>query len=62
MANIPGISGYIQPGAFARDRVVSKAASIPGGLRIAAIMGEGIKEEIIITTNNKNFGVKYRRI
>lgn len=48
MANIPGISGYIQPGAFARDRVVSKAASIPGGLRIAAIMGEGIKEEVII--------------
>lgn len=48
MANIPGISGYIQPGAFARDRVVSKAASIPGGLRIAAIMGEGIKEEVIV--------------
>ena len=48
MANIPGISGYIQPGAFARDRVVSKAASIPGGLRVAAIMGEGIKEEVIV--------------
>lgn len=48
MANIPGISGYIQPGAFARDRVVSKAASIPGGLRIAAVMGEGIKEEVIV--------------
>ena len=48
MANIPGISGYIQPGAFARDRVISKAASIPGGLRIAAIMGEGIREEVIV--------------
>mgnify|MGYP003347350909 FL=1 len=47
MANIPGISGYIQPGAFARDRVISKAASIPGGLRIAAIMGEGRREERI---------------
>jgi len=48
MANIPGISGYIQPGAFARDRVISKAASIPGGLRVAAIMGEGMREEVIV--------------
>jgi len=48
MANIPGISGYIQPGAFARDRVVTKAVSIPGGLRIAAIMGEGISEEVLV--------------
>jgi len=48
MANIPGISGYIQPGAFARDRVISKAASIPGGLRVAAIMGEGKREEVLV--------------
>ena len=48
MANIPGISGYIQPGAFARDRVVTKAVSIPGGLRIAAIMGEGISEQVLV--------------
>lgn len=48
MANIPGISGFIQPGAFARDRVVSKSVSIPGGLRIAAIMGEGKREEVIV--------------
>lgn len=33
MANIPGINGYTQPGTFARDRVVSRAVSIPGGLR-----------------------------
>jgi hypothetical protein len=48
MANIPGISGYIQPGTFARDRVVSKSVSIPGGLRIACIMGEGLKEEVLV--------------
>ena len=48
MANIPGISGYIQPGTFARDRVVTKAVSIPGGIRIPCIMGEGLKEEVII--------------
>lgn len=48
MANIPGISGYIQPGTFARDRVVSKSVSIPGGLRVACIMGEGLKEEVLV--------------
>lgn len=48
MANIPGISGYVQPGTFARDRVVTRGVSIPGGLRITCIMGEGLKEEVII--------------
>lgn len=48
MANIPGINGYVQPGTFARDRVVTRGVSIPGGLRVACIMGEGIKEEVII--------------
>ena len=48
MANIPGISGYVQPGTFARDRVISRGVSIPGGVRIACIMGEGLREETII--------------
>ena len=48
MANIPGISGYVQPGTFARDRVVTRGVSIPGGLRITCIMGEGLKEEVIV--------------
>lgn len=48
MANIPGISGFIQPGAFARDRVVSRGVSIPGGIRIVCVMGEGLREEIIV--------------
>ena len=48
MANIPGINGYVQPGTFARDRVVTRGVSIPGGLRIACIMGEGLKEEVIV--------------
>jgi hypothetical protein len=48
MANIPGISGYTQPGVFARDRVVSTGVSIPGGVRIACIMGEGLKEEVLV--------------
>lgn len=48
MANIPGINGYVQPGTFARDRVVTRGVSIPGGLRVTCIMGEGIKEEVIV--------------
>ena len=48
MPNIPGISGYTQPGVFARDRVVSRGVSIPGGVRIACIMGEGLREELVV--------------
>ena len=49
MANIPGISGYVQPGVFARDRVSSRGVSLSGGLRLACIMGEGLREEIIVS-------------
>jgi hypothetical protein len=48
MANIPGVSGFIQPGAFARDRVISRGVSIPGGLRLVCIMGEGLSEETLV--------------
>lgn len=48
MANIPGVSGYIQPGAFARDRVVSRGVSIPGGIRVLGILGEGSREETLV--------------
>lgn len=48
MANIPGISGYIQPGVFARDRVVSRGVSIPGGIRVLSILGEGSKEQVLV--------------
>ena len=50
MANIPGISGFIQPGAFARDRVVTRGVSIPGGVRIVCVMGEGLREETIVAS------------
>jgi hypothetical protein len=49
MANIPGISGYVQPGVFARDRVSSRGVSLSGGLRLACIMGEGLREEIVVS-------------
>jgi len=50
MANIPGISGFIQPGAFARDRVLSRGVSIPGGVRIVCVMGEGLREETVVAS------------
>ncbi len=48
MANIPGISGTVQPSVFTRVRTMSRAVSIPGGLRILAIVGEGLREEILV--------------
>jgi len=48
MANIPGIGGYVQPGTFARDKVVTRGVSIPGGLRVTCVMGEGLREEVIV--------------
>ena len=50
MANIPGISGFIQPGAFARDRVMSRGVSIPGGVRLVCVMGEGLREEVVVAS------------
>ena len=49
MANIPGISGYVQPGTFARDRVISRGVSIPGGLRALAVMGFGEADVVLIS-------------
>jgi len=48
MPNIPGILGYIQPQVVSRVRTLSKAVSIPGGLRIMAVVGEGLREEVIV--------------
>ncbi len=48
MANIPGITGYVQPDTFSRVRTLQRAVSIPGGLRILSIIGEGLKEETIV--------------
>jgi hypothetical protein len=48
MPNIPGILGYIQPQVISRVRTLSKAVSIPGGLRVLGIVGEGLKEEVLV--------------
>ncbi len=48
MPNIPGLSGYNQPDVFSRFRTLRRAVSIPGGLRVLAIVGEGQREEVIV--------------
>lgn len=54
MPNIPGISGYVQPDVFSRVRTLQRALSIPGGLRILSIIGEGRREETIIDSAEGN--------
>ena len=48
MANIPGLAGYNQPGVFSRVRTIRRGVSIPGGLRILAIIGLGEAEETVV--------------
>lgn len=48
MANIAGVAGYVQPGVFTRVRTIRRSVSIPGGLRILAMIGEGRSEETIV--------------
>lgn len=49
MPNIPGIPGYVQPDTFVRVRTIRRALSIPGGLRIACVMGLGESVEDVVT-------------
>ena len=48
MANIPGTSGYVVPNTYSRVRTIRRSVSIPGGLRILAIMGLGERPETLI--------------
>lgn len=48
--NIPGTGGIALPGAFVEVETQSRGASIPGGVRIAAIIGEGSKNEVIVAS------------
>ena len=48
MANIPGASN-VTPSVIAEIRARSKGSSVPGGLRLAAIVGEGARVERIVS-------------
>lgn len=51
MSNISGAPGAL-PGVFTNVITQSTAASVPGGIRIAAIIGEGARSEIIVASAN----------
>jgi hypothetical protein len=48
MANIPGASN-ITPSVIAEIRARSKGSAVPGGLRLAAIIGEGARVERLVS-------------
>lgn len=50
MANIPGISGPVNPSVFSRDQIRTTGVSLPGGSRVLAIIGEGRREETITSS------------
>lgn len=50
MANIPGISGPVNPDVFSRDQIRTTGVSLPGGARVLAIVGEGRREETIVSS------------
>lgn len=49
MPNIPGGQGLL-PGAYSDVKTQSRGLNVPGGLRVAAIMGEGSTNETLIST------------
>lgn len=48
MANIPGIVGYVGPGAFSLVVTRPGPVSLPGGPTITAILGQGRREEALV--------------
>lgn len=50
MANIPGISGPVNPNVFSRDQISTSAVSLPGGARVLAIVGEGRRGETVVSS------------
>ncbi len=48
MPNIPGIVGYIQPGAYSVVTSRQGAVSLPGGPTVTCIMGQGRREEVLV--------------
>lgn len=51
MSNIPGAAGA-NPGVFSLFETVSRGVSIPTGTRLACLIGEGTREEVIVATAN----------
>jgi len=54
MASIPGILGYVQPGAFSRLVFTFAGTGNPNGIRSVAIIGLGRREEFLVTNASGN--------
>jgi len=50
-ANIPGATSVV-PGVYSETRTLQRGVSVPIGVRLAVIMGEGLKEEILVSSAN----------
>ncbi len=50
MANIEGVPTNANPGVFTEVITQSRGASVPGGTRIAAILGEGLRSERLVVS------------
>lgn len=53
MANIPGATS-VNPGVFSETRTIQRGVSVPTGSRLAVIMGEGLKDEVLVSSANGN--------
>jgi hypothetical protein len=52
-ANIPGASSAV-PGVYSETRTIQRGVSVPAGSRLAVLLGEGLKEEILVGSANGN--------
>jgi hypothetical protein len=50
-ANIPGGSSVV-PGTYSETRTLQRGVSVPAGVRLAVLIGEGLKEEILVGSAN----------
>jgi len=50
-ANIPGASSVV-PGAYSETRTLQNGVSVPVGVRLAVLIGEGLSEEVLVGSAN----------
>lgn len=48
MADIQGVTGTVLPGVFVNVTTLSRGSSVPGGIRVASIIGQGASSQTIV--------------
>src|SRR5690606_42131551 len=51
MANFPGPQNAL-PGVYTQVETLSSGVSVPGGIRLAALIGEGKRGDVLVSTAN----------